>query len=70
MKTEHREDATGMSGVLTPEQAARYLSVGATTLYHLTRRCQVRSLKIGRLRRYRVQDLDAYLASLTIAGHE
>jgi excisionase family DNA binding protein len=50
--------------VLTPERAATYLAVGPTTLYHLTRRGEVRSLKIGRSRRYRKQDLDEYLESL------
>lgn len=52
------------SAVLTPEHAAMYLAVGPTTLYHLTRGGRVRSLKIGRSRRYRKQDLDSYLESL------
>ena len=37
--------------LLTPEQAARYLSVGRTTIYALIRSGDLASVKIGRLRR-------------------
>ncbi|NRA03543.1 MAG: helix-turn-helix domain-containing protein [Myxococcales bacterium] len=37
--------------LLTPEQAARYLSVGRTTIYDLIRSGDLASVKIGRLRR-------------------
>lgn len=46
--------------LVTRHQAARYLGIGLTTLYHLTRDGKVKSLKIRGTRRYDVADLDSY----------
>ena len=50
--------------LLTPADAAQYLSVGKTTLYELTRSKMLPSFRIGALRRYRLSDLDAFIESL------
>jgi excisionase family DNA binding protein len=53
--------------LLTAEEAARYLCISPLTLgkWHRSGRYGLRSIKVGRLVRYRRSDLDAFLASRT-----
>ena len=44
------------SGLLSPEQAAEWLGVSRRTIYNLP----IRYVKIGRLRKYDLADLQAY----------
>ncbi len=50
--------------LLTVEEAADRLSIGRTTLYALISAGQIASVRIGRLRRLRPADLEAYVAYL------
>lgn len=55
--------------LLTPEDAAKALSIGRTTLYELLRpgpggEPALRSVKVGKLRRVLIDDLHAYVSSL------
>ena len=50
--------------VLSVEEAAEFLGVGRTYMYALLASGEVNSLKIGRLRKVRRRDLDAYLDRL------
>lgn len=53
------------SGILlTVEEAAERLRIGRTTLFRLIGTGQIASVQIGRLRRLRPVDLEAYAASL------
>lgn len=55
---------------ITPAQASAYLGVAATTLsiWRCTKRYPLPYIKCGRLVRYRVSDLEAFMASRTIGG--
>lgn len=48
--------------VLTIEEAAQYLRIGRTTMYALVMGGQIRSIKIGYLRRVPVECLREYVA--------
>jgi len=50
--------------LLTVEEAARLLHIGRTLMYRLISTGQVASVTVGRLRRVRPGDLDAYAARL------
>lgn len=50
--------------LLTVEQAAERIGIGRTTMFALIRDGEVRSVRIGRLRRIRLTDLEAYVNSL------
>ena len=47
--------------VLTTKEAYEYLKVSRTTLYRLVRDGRVKSFHVGRNRRFRQEDLDAYI---------
>jgi excisionase family DNA binding protein len=49
--------------VLLKEEAAAYLGISTVTLYRLTRAGKVPHLRLGRLLRWRKEDLDAFLAA-------
>jgi excisionase family DNA binding protein len=49
---------------LTIEEAAHRIGVGRTTMYALVKDGQVRTVRIGRLRRVPVWCLDEYLSGL------
>ncbi|MCC7226159.1 MAG: helix-turn-helix domain-containing protein [Burkholderiaceae bacterium] len=51
-------------------QAATYLGVKPNTLatWHSTKRYRIPYIKVGRLVKYRVSDLDAFLQQRTIGG--
>jgi excisionase family DNA binding protein len=48
--------------LLSAEELARELGVGRTTAYSLLWSGAIPSMKLGRLRKVRREDLDAYLA--------
>jgi excisionase family DNA binding protein len=50
--------------LLTVEEAARRLSIGRTTMYALVKDGQIKSVRIGRLRRIPTETLTAYTARL------
>ncbi|WP_045877110.1 helix-turn-helix domain-containing protein [Pseudofrankia sp. DC12] len=54
--------------LLTVEEAADVLGLGRTTTYALIRTGALKSVRIGRARRVRVTDLDAYAAQLDAAA--
>lgn len=57
---------TGATGWLGSKQAAAYLGVRSPTLYRLANAGTIVSYRIGRVLRYRVDDLDAYLARVRV----
>jgi excisionase family DNA binding protein len=48
-------------GLMTPEQVAAYLGCGRTYAYELLRTGEIPSLKVGRLRRVRREDVSEYV---------
>ena len=52
----------------TVEQVAKMLHIGRDKVYYLLRTGQLRSLKIGKLRRITEQQLAEFIASLDHAG--
>ncbi|MFJ7104996.1 helix-turn-helix domain-containing protein [Streptomyces albogriseolus] len=48
----------------TPEEAAEALAIGRSTLYELMADGAVKYIKLGRCRRIRRSDLEAYVANL------
>jgi excisionase family DNA binding protein len=53
--------------LLRPEEAARALGVGRTTVYELIRAGELRSVKIGKLRRIPSEAVRQYVEGLTDA---
>jgi excisionase family DNA binding protein len=53
----------------TVEQVAEMLYIGRDKVYYLLRTGQLRSIKIGKLRRITSQHLGEFIASLEDAGH-
>ncbi len=51
-------------GLMTPEQVAEYLGCGRTFSYELLRSGAIPSVKVGRLRRVRREDVEAYVRTL------
>jgi excisionase family DNA binding protein len=65
--------AAQSSPLLTRKQAAEYLGVEPETLdnWACTKRYDLKFYKVGRLAKYRIEDLDAFLARRTVnAGEE
>ena len=56
--------------LLTPRQAAQTLAVCEKTLYTLTKRGELPSVRIGRAVRYDVADLQAFINSRKAACRE
>ena len=56
------------SPLLTRKQAAEYLGVETATLHNwaCTKRYNLKFIKVGRLAKYRIQDLDDFLALRTV----
>jgi excisionase family DNA binding protein len=50
--------------LVTPEEAARRLSVGRTTIYELMSSGELQSVNIGRCRRVPVSSLSAFVSKL------
>lgn len=63
-------NATTRQKLLTEAEAADYLSVEPQTLcaWRCTRRYNLRFIKVGRLVRYRFEDLEAFLAERTVGA--
>jgi excisionase family DNA binding protein len=57
-------DEAAPSGLMTPEQVATYLGCGRTYAYERLRTGEIPSLKLGRLRRVRREDLEWYVNTL------
>ena len=55
--------------MLTPEQAADALGIGRTTVFALIKSGELRSLRIGHLRRVPADEIDAYTARLAAEQH-
>lgn len=60
------------SDTLTSKEAADYLGVKAATLsiWRCTKRYPLPYIKVGRLVRYKISDLDLFLATRTIRSAE
>lgn len=52
-----------MSNVYSRLEAAKYLKIGVTTLWRLTKDSQIASIQIGSRRLYREEDLNRFLSS-------
>jgi excisionase family DNA binding protein len=52
-------------GLLAPPDAARFLAVSPRTLWGMAQRGELPIVRIGRLTRYAVDDLRAYIARQT-----
>jgi excisionase family DNA binding protein len=50
--------------LLRPEEVAEALNIGRTMVYGLMKSGELRSVKIGHLRRVLPEDVDAYVAGL------
>lgn len=59
---------TNQSKLLTNEEAADYLGVASNSLavWRTTKRYTIPYVKVGRLVKYRIVDLDAFLESRTV----
>lgn len=53
--------------LLSAEQAGKALSCGRTYIYELMSRGELRSVKVGRLRRIPATEIDRYVAGLLAA---
>lgn len=58
------EGGVGHRLLLTVEEAADRLSVGRTYMFELIRNGAVDSVRVGKLRRVRPEDLERYVAAL------
>ena len=58
------EDGVGQRLLLTVEEAADCLCVGRTYMFDLIRSGAVASVRVGKLRRVRPEDLERYVAAL------
>lgn len=60
------------SPLLSRRQAAEYLGVELETLHNwaCTKRYNLKYIKVGRLAKYRKEDLDDFLARRTISSNE
>lgn len=56
--------------LLTPEQAAEFLSTtpGTLSVWRCTRRYDLPYVKVGRAVRYRLSDLEAFIAARTVGA--
>jgi excisionase family DNA binding protein len=59
------EDGAGQRLLLTVEEAAACLCVGRTYMFDLIAKGIVPSVRLGKLRRIRPEDLERYVSSLT-----
>ncbi len=59
---------TNQSKLMTNEEAAEYLGVASNSLavWRTTKRYTIPYVKVGRLVKYRIADLDAFLESRTV----
>ncbi len=71
-KTSFLNIINAQSDLLTREQAAEYLGVTARTLavWACVKRYDLPYVKVGRLVKYRLADLDAFIARRTVQSNE
>lgn len=50
--------------ILSPEELADYLGIARSTAYELLRTGEIRSFKLGRLRRIRRRDVEQFVEKL------
>lgn len=50
--------------LLSRAQVQKILGVGATKLYYLTQSGELKSVSVGRLRKFRESDVNAYIEGL------
>ena len=62
-RRETTPETTVHKAALSTREAAAYLSISLSTLFRLTRAGEVAHVRIGRVFRYRPEDLDAFLES-------
>ena len=55
---------------LRPRQAAAAIGVSIKTLERLTKSGEIASVLVGRVRLYRLSDLESFLASRRVVGQE
>lgn len=61
----YMETAVPTKLLISTEEAARTLGIGRTRMYELLRTGEVPSIKLGRSRRIRPEDLEEYVQHLT-----
>lgn len=69
MERTHKEPCNiSPAGLMTPRYAAVYIGVKINTLavWRMTNKYGLRHLKLGKVIRYRKEDLDAWLASKSV----
>jgi excisionase family DNA binding protein len=57
------QDDRALRPMLTRDSAAAYLAVSKRTLDRLVQAGELRAYRIGRHRRFRVEDIDSFIAS-------
>jgi excisionase family DNA binding protein len=67
-KRQHAASAktTISTGVMTPQEVADYLRVGRSTIHRLLKRNEIPAFKIGRCRRFKVEEIDKWYSSRTL----
>lgn len=72
IKTSFTDKFCTQSDLLTREQAAEYLGVTVQTLavWACTKRYGLSYVKVGRLAKYRLADLDAFIVSRTVVQNQ
>ena len=61
MKSEDKSTTTGSQGILTVEEAARYLRVDPKTVYRLIAESELKAALVGRVYRIEMKDLENFL---------
>ena len=51
----------GYAGLMTVREAAKFLNLGECTIYQLAALGQLPSVKIGKARRFRLADVEAFI---------
>jgi excisionase family DNA binding protein len=59
--TEYNPPRKSLAPVLSINEAARVLGVQRSTIYRLLRTGEIEAVRVGKRKRFRPEDLDAYL---------
>ena len=65
-KTPEATDPAVPKAALSTREAARYLNISLPTMYRLLKAGELPYLRIGRILRFRLEDLDRFLESRVI----
>jgi len=57
-----------MEKLLTPQEVADYLGVKKSTIYQWTHQEYIPHVKLGKLVRFRLKDIDEWLERKTVSG--